>query len=290
MNERIWAAQCILCGFGLDTGHCCNRCVTRLRDQLVTIERLVHDAACQIVPAHKPGAGSHSFGSKPPIDVAAVDPELSMVELNAGDPTSAVPLLDMLEMWERAVREDRHMAPYGVATASAPAGTGSGTQSTLAHVVGFLTAHTDWMTTDPRFGLEDYADQLKRAVKVLKRWDPDNDDHGVRVSCPTTLDDGTQCGWYLYVTQEDTTTCRRCQRTWNREWLIEVADKSDVWVDAEVIEHRFRVAPRTLRDWVVKGHVRRKGGLFNVDDVTILIKPGTSAGFARLAAKVRGTA
>ena len=30
-----------------------------------------------------------------------------MLELNAGDPTSAVTILEALEMWERLVREER---------------------------------------------------------------------------------------------------------------------------------------------------------------------------------------
>lgn len=265
-----WEHECVLCGFGLDAGHCCNRCTSRLRDQLVTIERLVHDAACQIVPAHKPGGGSHSFGSKPPIDVAAVDPELSMVELNAGDPTSAVPLLEMLEMWERAVREDRRMAPYGVATASAPAGTGSGTQSTLAHVVGFLTAHTDWMTTDPRFGLEDYDGQLRRAVTVLRRWDTDNETQGLRIPCPAYDPERPDdiCGLWLHMHADDVTRCRRCGTDWTVERLTHFMDPATVYISAGVITNHYPVPLNTLQRWAARGHLRRnERGQYNLADV-----------------------
>lgn len=277
---REWQSNCVLCNFGLDEGHCCNRCRNLLKQQLVQIERLVHDAACQLVPAHKPGGGSHSFGSKPPIDTAAVDAELALIELNKGDATSAVPILECLEMWERAVREDRLLAPYGHATASAPAGTSNDTKATLAHVVGFLSAHTDWMCEDPEFGLDEYADHLKRAVIALKRWDPENDSRGMRIPCPTQLDDGP-CNYPLVIRGMDDMTCRRCDNEWNVLRLIANADPHTVWASPATLADVLNVSANLLHQWATRGHIHRdERGRYNLGNVRdhLATRPKRTAG------------
>ena len=83
---------------------------------LAEIARLCADAAAYVTPGSSIGGSSGAFGSKPPLCVEALDPELTSMELNVGDPSSAVTILEMLEMWERAVREDRGMVRYGAAS------------------------------------------------------------------------------------------------------------------------------------------------------------------------------
>lgn len=259
---------CVLCAAHgrqrpLDHGHCCPACTQRIRDHLDHIPQLAADAAAWIDRKSGTTTGTIAYGSRPPINLDAVSPELELIELNPGDPSSAVTILDALEMWERAIREDRGLAPYGIASAHR---TAQG-QPTLIGIITFLREQIDWCVTEPTFGLEEYADHLRRSVQALRRWDSTLDNRGTPAICPTLLDDGTECGGRLrYVTLDEHVTCRRCGTSRDAMTLIAVslADGRAVWVDAENAARIMRVSESTIRRRAAAGQITARGGLYRV--------------------------
>lgn len=162
---------CVLCAARgrtreLDTGHVCAACHNGLRADLHAIV----DAAAIAARIPDPRASRDTTGrrgvpgSRPPLDLAHIDPELVAVAAIPGDHSSDEPLLVLLESWVRVVREDRGLVPYGVAT--------EGRAVTLAEVVGFLVEHLDWITSTPDFGIEDFAGHIRRGLAALRRLDP----------------------------------------------------------------------------------------------------------------------
>lgn len=276
-TEAGWERVCILCASSprprktpLDAGHCCAGCVQHLRLQLQAIVQLTLDAFMQLEPGKTGQTGSHAYGSRPPLNVDALDPELAPIELNRGDATSAVPILEMLEMWERIVREERHLTPYGIASDARCALHRRGhndTGATLTGVVSFLTAHLDWITTTADFPLEDFADHVRRAFIALRRWDTTRQSGGTRIPCPTLTEYG-ECRYPLVIRGTSEVDCKRCGRTWPVDRLILVAGQDvDAWVDAEALAHIAGVTERTIRNWSAAGKVARKGQLYRLQDV-----------------------
>jgi hypothetical protein len=281
MTENDWDNVCILCAArrpakrtDLEHGHCCTACADWLKVTLIDIGRYAADAAaCHIRTENGTTSGPATFGSRPPINVEAIDPELSLIELNAGDRSSAVPILEALEMWERAIREDRGYGPYGPASADRmPPATTTATETavTLTGVLSFLGAQLDWIVTEETFGLEEFADHVRRSCAVLRRWSTEDVQLGTRIACPTVKDDGSSCNAAIRVsTDGDPVLCRRCGRTWSIEWLIQVAGKdADGWADMEAVVRLSGLHERTIRKWATAGKVRKRGLLYSIRDVS----------------------
>lgn len=287
-TEDTWQPTCILCEHRqpprttkLEDGHCCDGCRSWLHTTVLEIGFHAHEAADWIAPRASRSAGSVAFGSRPPINVEACDPANAMLELNPGDSSSAVTVLEALEMWERAVREDRHYAPYGIAsTMRAKPGQRSGdTTATLVGVVDFLAGQIDWITTEPSFGLEEFADHVRRCAATLRRWAADNDAQiGTRIACPSVLEEGS-CGAPLRIsTGGEPVTCRSCGHAWTVEWLIRVAgDDADGWADMEAVCRLSGLHERTIRRWAKAGKVRKRGLLYNVRDISDATSEAASA-------------
>lgn len=55
-------------------------------------------------------------GSRPPVSLGHIDPELLLIEATKGDRSSLEPIVVLLESWARRIRADLNLVPYGVAT------------------------------------------------------------------------------------------------------------------------------------------------------------------------------
>jgi hypothetical protein len=246
----------------------CPSCASWLLRTLNDIVNLAGAASAFIAPGSSGQAstGAHTYGSRPPLNLEAVEPELALIELDPGDPTSSVPILEMLEMWERAVRDARGFLPYGPASfARSSAG-----ESTLAGTTRFLRVEVEWMAGDVDFDLEAFADQLRRACAILRRWDADRDRgrSRYRVPCPTITEDG-DCGNTLTVAGDATIYCRACHRTWESAHLLAVAGRDvDIWLDSEAISAHLGIPIRTIQHWGKTGKVARRGMLYRLRDIT----------------------
>lgn len=281
-DEGAWAPACVLCAArepsvltGLLHGHCCAPCRDRLRRQMSDVLRLAADAAAFVVPrSGGASSGSASHGSRPPIELAAVDPENTLVPRFPGDehPTT---VLEILECVEREIRDARGLAPYGMASEQRAA---LG-QATLTGVVRFLASQLEWITTSTAFGLEDFAVSLGDCVRALSRWDANRDLSGsrYRVPCPAPTavedEDGgigfATCGRPLLVDGTLTTWCRGCGTAWETARLLAVAGAdADIWLDAEAVSEHLGIPERTIRHWGRTGRVERRGMLYRLADIT----------------------
>lgn len=286
-TEEAWTPTCILCQHRrpprtteLEAGHCCEGCRSWLHKTLLDIGFYANEAAAWIEPRPTRSTSSTAYGSRPPINLDACDPALALLELNPGDETSAVTILEALEMWERCIREDRQYVPYGIASSrrSRHYRRDEDTTATLVSVVDFLAGQLDWITTEPTFGLEDFADHMRRACATLRRWSEDDTQIGTRIACPSQLEERT-CGAPIRIsTGGEPVTCRACGRAWTVEWLIRVAgDDADGWADMEAVCRLSGLHERTIRRWAKAGKVRKRGLLYNVRDISQATTDAASA-------------
>lgn len=275
-TEDTWTPTCILCANRgkirqLEAGHCCEGCRSWLHTTICDIGFHANEAAEWIEPRAARSNSATAYGSRPPINIDAVDPALALLQLVSGDETSAVTILEALEMWERSIREERSFAPYGIASIARAKGyqRAEDTTATLISVVDFLAGQLDWITTEPSFGLEDFADHMRRAAATLRRWSEDDTQIGTRIACPSQLEERT-CGAPIRIsTGGDAVTCRSCGRAWTIDWLIRVAgDDADGWADMEAVCRLSGLHERTIRRWAKTGKVRKRGLLYNVRDIS----------------------
>lgn len=289
---------CVLCAAKgrdreLETGHVCPACRHGLRMDLVALIDAAATAGRIPDPLQARTSDTHAAPrSRPPLDLAHIDPELVLVAAVPGDPSSDEPLLVLLESWCRKIREDRGLAPYGIATEGKPV--------TLTGTVAFLRHHLDWMTTEPTFRIEDFADHVRRGLAALRRLDPAILRATVlRVPCPTVQDatgathsaergtagiSGTPpdsqadkvpssgsalCGYRLGLEAADLhgdVHCPRCGVTWTAQRLLLSALTDPaviVWADQTTIEDALGIPRRTLSRWADAGQVSRHGSRFD---------------------------
>lgn len=266
---------CILCAkrgrtTSLDDGHVCARCAIRLADDLDAIPALAAQASVE--PRAGRGSGRTVPGSRPPIDLAGVDPALTAVAVPAGTTT----VLEVVESWCRLVREERQMAQYGPWSA-AVARTGragyAGTTTTLVAATGFLRAHVDWAIRQP--WVDDMADEMRACARALRHLDADREPTGTVVPCPTVSVEAGDCGCRLRISERDVVRCPRCGREWDTDQLVRSATADtlppDVWVDAEAAAVAAGVHPRQLIKWARRGLLDRSQGRYRLTQVMGLI-------------------
>ena len=295
------ARVCVLCArhgraVELESGHCCRTCRVRLDDALVDIVRLAADAAAWIQPRATGSAGRSVPASRPPLNLDAVDPELTLVRLQADDSTSEEPLLWVLESWERLIRDERHLTPYGPASGHrnqtlaqlpvgetnrptvpprpgtdhsyAVAGANRPDQATLTAVVRFLRAQLDYAASEPTFGLEQFADEIGLCRRALARWDHDREGDlpGVSIPCPTVTDHA-DCGYRLRVVDlGDHVHCPRCGAERSGGQLVHIAMTADdgVWLSAVDAARWLGISESTLRRRANAGRITRRAGRYLV--------------------------
>lgn len=273
--EPTWRPLCVLCAARdrvrrLDAGHVCPECVQWLTGTLRAVSDLVAQAA---VAGDRQRVGSSTgkpvFGSRPPMDVECLDPDLTLVRVCDAPPYPT--LLEVLEAWERLVREARTLAPYG------PASLARGGASVHGSV-GFLVASVEWITSDTGFPIEDFADELRACLRAVRKWDEDAAARGYAVPCPTVTDEVDEetgeyrdCGYRLrFVEADEDVTCRRCQVTRSVSQLVAVgmATKThEMWVDPEVVMRRYGITESTMKRWARAGHVQRSHGRYLLSDL-----------------------
>jgi len=284
-----WQHVCVLCAARdrttrLESGHVCAVCVTRLKDDLTSIVQNGDLSAVGV----RSGGGAYAttgFDSKAPIDLDRTAPYLAQMRLYPlQQPEYRPPIAEVLAGWERIVREQRGLAPYGLATAD-HVGTDEGTLAAQASraAVAMLRKHLPWITTEPTFPLEDFAYEIHACATRMHALASPGPSSERLVWCPTITDDQDENGAYLSCNARLTittwaavdgdhtigkdVTCPRCKVTRSPEQLLHAAGKEGTWADAEAITTWYAVSARTLRRWAEKGEIRRQHGLYSIADV-----------------------
>ena len=232
---------------------CCTPCLDRILGDLERIVELT-DAAATWTPRAGAGNGVRSVpGSRPPLSVDILDAALGL------------DVLPLLESWQRIIREDAGLTPYGTAT--------EGIAVNVASAVAFLRSWLLWCATEAAWPIEELAREIREARMALDRLDPDHErPDGLRVACtePHPDADGRECGYRLVIVGamlSQDVECRRCGHvtTGGRMILSALSDPAvTVWAYPDVIEDTLGIPTRTLRRWVRYGWVTRLGSRYDV--------------------------
>ena len=270
-----WPNTCVICArrdrqTRLKFGHVCAACTDRLAADLRAIPELAEMAAAALQPGQGSTGSTHAaYGSRPPINVDAVDAALCHV------PGHDAPLLVILEEWERMVRQERGYAPFGPASAARNATvTADHTQAHLVGVCAFLGAQVEWAVSEPTFPVDDFADEVSQCVRAVRRWDVTAEDRGQMVPCPTVMEDGSECGKRLgfHVHLDEQVTCRKCGATRDVAQLLMAANADNALVDAEALAGRYQINAQTIRKWARQGRVERQGQRYRLGDVRVMVE------------------
>jgi len=298
-DQTTWKRVCVLCAIRdrtteIEEGHCCAACTARIGDDLASI---VADGDLGALEA-RTGAGGVTgagFESKPPTGLDGIAPYLALVRVNPGQrPAVNRSVANLISEWEIILRDRRGLAQYGPATEH-HIGTDEGILAAQAvrQAAALLRSHLDWITADPHWPLEDFADEIARCARRMHAFAASSDRNPAdrAVTCPTVTDDLTQdgepiqCGarltvrtWAALDASESSTgradwsigehvTCPRCGATRSPEQLLRAAGKQDTWADPEAIARWYGVGQSTLRRWAARGEVRREHGRYSIADV-----------------------
>lgn len=272
-SVRVGIRPCAVCAKETRhrVGRLCAPCFSRLRVWLVSLPVLAGEAV-----NHTEIAGSRASlsrtppGSRPPINLDAIDPALATIELAPGDSSSRVSILEAFESWERVVRAANDLVPYGVA--SSMNRHPLSTTATLGNVCRFLSVWLEWMAETDKVDIVDFSGHVKSARRVLVRWSWEHEPPTRwRVACPALVED-VECGAMLNFAglDDDEVECRKCRARWSPARLLAVAasvDAEGIWIDAEAAGVAVGVDPSTVRRWARSGRVRRQGQRYSLADI-----------------------
>lgn len=273
VSDRV-GAECVICDrmAKYRVGRVCASCFSRIKVSLGSLPPLAGEASGRLEVSSVAGrSGRSAPGSKPPINLDAVDPALGLIDLVKGDASSRVTILEALESWERVVRDRNGLAPYGVATERNR--DPLSTTAVLGNVCRFLSVWLEWMAEDEDIDVAEFNQHVAAARRVLLRWSWEGDPPSRwRVACPTIVRTDGECGTMLSFVglEDDEVRCRACGSRWSPARLLAVAtsvDASSVWVDAEAAGVAVGVDASTVRRWARAGRVRRQGQRYSLGDL-----------------------
>jgi len=231
---------CTICGTHNDRGHACHHCEAHAREWLTTLPAWYATAAHLLQPAT--GAGTPVTGGERGLGV-----NLAALDIRHGSDWITV-----LHSWWRLVEEERHLTV-------APLHHGD-TAATLQWHVDALNRHLPWVY-ETRPWAADFHTELRQMWARGRAICEGPPPKGVSVECPT---DG--CGRRIPITDADAVVkCRYCGVERPAASLGRAA--SEVWVDVEAASVATGVPTRTLERWAQRGHVRRKGGRYLLEDI-----------------------
>ena len=248
--------------------HTCDPCLAHIAGDLERIVELTA-LAFQFTEPQKSGGDignmSGKPGSRPPIDLGAIDAQMA---------NDALPLC---ESWERLIREQYGLSPYGPASLrrSAAQLPGDLAPATLTGCAAFLRSWLPRLNEDPGFPLDDLAREIRNLTGRLRRFDQDLPRPAWRVPCPADHPDHQDlpCGHRLPIDRDHLDAvleCPRCHAMWtaDRLLLVALADPATaVWATAADCEAVTGVPARTLRAWAESGRIGRRGTLYDVGAV-----------------------
>ena len=248
---------CVICAKAdpSENATTCRPCLARIDDNLEAIVILIRAAASHITPAVKATQGGGGKpGSKPPLDVAALDD------------SQAADALPLLESWEKLVREHYLLSPYGPASLLRVQRGAITPDLTLEGCTGFLRAWLMRMVEDATFPIEDLAREVADVVGRLRRYDVDRPDRavGVPVRCMGAHRDadGRRCDWRLYTDGTAIVHCPACGTQWTPEDLLDACEFELMPASVLVLLSDDPAAARKrINNWTTRGRLTVHGDI-----------------------------
>ena len=245
----------------------CGNCQTQIRqnlDDLIELYALAENALL-------PGIGGSGRSTERPIGI-----RIDALDFIAGNT-----IIDIVEMWERAIRDHYNLTPYGPATAIRNAGRHNQAQTTLTGCVGFLKAYLpDLCSNYP--AIYDLAIEIRQCKKAAERAAGITTRRAWNITCPGSNTDGDECGMTLRITGTDlaeTIHCHWCASSWTASRLMAIAitdPASDIWCAPEDAATLIGVDQSTLRRWATKGRIQRRHGLYSLTSIRTIVSEATA--------------
>lgn len=329
---------CVICATRdvktiLERGRCCPSCATRIDRDLASIvhngdlaatdvgrfddqntHELEHDrdgrplANRQYLASTSPGGtgtsgSSSAFESKPPTPLDVLAPYMASIgHVHHLDQDRTV--TDVLSSWERMLRDERDLAPYGLATEHHRGTTEALAAQAARQAVAILRNHLAWIIDHDAWPLEDFAHEIHACAQAMRRFGTHRSTDRV-ITCPTItdqLDDNGRpkpCGNRITVrtwapldahetetgrpdhTTGDTTTCRKCGAVRTVTQLMHAAGGDQAWADAGDLAAHFGISATVIRKWARQGNVARERGLYRWSDVRDMVARRHADGLLR---------
>ena len=248
---------CVVCAAATETGMACARCEARIDRQLSDIVEFYAIACGELLPGRGGDGRSGERGLG--------------VRIDALDFVAGNIVVDVLELWERDVRETYGLAPYGPVSLARSQGQPRQAETTLLAIVAFLRAWLPRLCQD-FLPIDDLALEVRscwRQAQVAAAQQPRTT---WRVACPTVDIDGN-CGHALVLSGSDLdgqVTCRGCSTTWHVDRLLTIVAAETtgaIWMDSETAARHAGVDERTLRRWAREGKVVRDHGRYDIKSI-----------------------
>ena len=242
MNEQ---STCTLCNNTTFNEGLCNRCHSRIHQQLDDLIEFWIGAHGELIPG-KNGSGGRSSERTIGLNVAA----LSFI---AGHD-----LLGFLHEWEKLIREDRKLTPPALLAKANTLG------EEIEKAVRFAQTHLLWSGKQPWIGdfvseLRDIHSQGMTAARQFVQ-------RTRKIPCPAETGEGS-CGNFLRINPDDPLEifgCRKCGSEWTTLRLVAVAmsGKEAVWLDSEALAKWMGISERHVRRLAQKHKLPKRGELY----------------------------
>lgn len=236
--------DCTICGKKTERAGACNKCASKLRNQIAEIPQL-HKEAKQFLQPSRTGSGSASAERSIGINVAALDF------------TMATELLRILHAWESTIRFARQLTPPAMLIKEA------NTESEVLASVTFHLTHLDWSLTQGWAG--DFAHEIHimhaKGRAAAKRFS----EQPRRIPCPTD-----ECKKYVVIDADNLTaevTCFGCKHQWTVLRLIALAmsnPSKTFYLDVEAIAMWLGITDREVYRTIKKNDIQRRGSLYDI--------------------------
>lgn len=240
----------------------CIKCGISAKIQLAEIVKLLEEAENFLQPTKGNNANSSSERTIG-INVAALN-------FVAGHD-----VLGVLLEWQDLIREELALAPRlnlrGLVI------------DRVKNAVEFIQVHWYWFSAQESF-FPDFVVEIKTLHSTGLRVTGQTPLKIRQIPCPSDLEiDGKirQCGKNLNLDGSDLELqieCKRCATRWTGSWLIMVADKKNVWLDAESIGFYKQLSPNHVRKISKKFGVAKKNSDYNLGQFIAAYEKSTIKG------------
>jgi hypothetical protein len=241
--------DCTICAKKTERPGSCNRCATKVRNQIAELPQL-HKEAKQFLQPSRTGSGAVSTERSIGINVAALDF------------TMATELLRTLHAWESTIRYARGLTPPAMVNKE-PTIEGEVLVSATFHL-----AHINWSLE------QDWASDFAHEIQIIhakgraaaKRFS----EQPRRIPCPSD-----ECSKYVVIDADNLTAevaCFGCKQQWTVLRLIALAmsnPSKTFYLDVEAIAMWLGITEREVYRTIKKNDIQRRGSLY---DIAAIIK------------------
>jgi len=241
--------DCTICGKKTERPGVCNRCASKVRNQIAELPQL-HKEAGQFLHPSRTGSGAASTERSIGINVSALDF------------TMATELLRTLHAWESTIRFTRQLTPPAMLIKEAT------TEGEVLASATFHLTHLDWSLAQE--WAADFAHEIQimhaKGRAAAKRFS----EQPRRIPCPT--DD---CRKYVVIDADNLTAevaCFGCKQQWTVLRLIALAmsnPSKTFYLDVEAIAMWLGITEREVYRTIKKNDIQRRGSLY---DIAAIIK------------------